>query len=399
MPVLSFARFTATVLSLLVLAAGLYLLWTGLQGRWLVGADGDFVRVREDWRLWAAAGLLGWSFLGRLIIPLLLARPGKWPSPSTPHAADDVQGQSGSTLRVKRYGRPGAPILLMTHGWGMDSSFWDYARADLADRFELVLWDLPGLGRSKPSPRGEISLSNFAADLSGLIEGMGRPVTLVGHSIGGMIIQVLAQERPDVLTRVNGVVLLNTTYTNPLHTMVFSSLCLALQKPVVEPATHLAIWLQPLVWASKWQSHLSGWTHLAMRLGFGKSPSRAQLNHAALLATKAPPAIEAKGTLAMLRWSGTPLGALQCRTLVVGGNRDIVTKQEASERIADRAPAATLLVIPGANHLGPIEQAELYNNAIGEFALLVQQPVSRDTSPSDRSDGASLDRPDERPFA
>src|SRR3712207_7903763 len=51
-----------------------------------------------------------------------------------------------------------------------------------ARHFRVIVWDLPGLGKSK----GEISLESFAANLAIIVEHSGADrVGLVGHSIGG----------------------------------------------------------------------------------------------------------------------------------------------------------------------------------------------------------------------
>jgi pimeloyl-ACP methyl ester carboxylesterase len=396
MPLLSFIRFLAAIVSAALLAVAAYLLWTWYQGEWVRDVSGPLVRVRETWRLWAGAGLLAWSFLGRLVLPFLLAKSGGRPTRAQPGQGQRSTGASGSLLYVERHGPVGAPIVVFTHGWGMDLTFWDYAKQDLADRFRLVLWDLPGLGRSKPPANGEISVSNFASDLRGLLESLDRPAVLVGHSIGGMILQTLARDHPDAMDRVAGIVLLNTTYTNPLKTMVLSRLVLALQKPLLEPATHLTIWLQPLVWLSKWQSYLSGSVHAAMRLGFGKFVTRSQLEHTALLATRAPPAVEAKGDLAMFRWDATgALAHLRKPVLVIGGDLDIVTKLEASRSIAAEIGGAELRVMEDVNHMGPMEGADLYNDAIAAFALSVQPSATRDQPrPASLDEPASFDKPD-----
>jgi pimeloyl-ACP methyl ester carboxylesterase len=161
--------------------------------------------------------------------------------------------------------------------------------------------------------------------------------------------------------------------------MVLSRLLLALQKPVLEPMAHVTIWLQPLVWLSKWQSYLSGSTHAAMRFGFGEVVTRGQLEHTALLATRAPPAIEARGDLAMFHWDATgALAGLRKPLVVIGGDLDIVTKLEASEEMAAQAPLGKLQVVGGANHMGPMEQAEVYNEAIAAFVLSVQPSATRD---------------------
>ncbi|MDB5447283.1 MAG: hypothetical protein JWQ97_2600 [Phenylobacterium sp.] len=396
MPLLSLTRFIAALISALILAAAGYLLWTWYQGEWARDAAGHLVTVREAWRLWTGAGLLAWSFLGRLLLPLLLAKGGGQ-SPSVSHGeGQTVTGASGSTLYVERHGRSGAPLVVFTHGWGMDLTFWSLARRDMADRFRLVLWDLPGLGRSKPPAGGKITLSGFAADLRGLLETLDRPAVLVGHSIGGMIIQTLVRDHPGSLDRVAGIVLLNTTYTNPLKTMIFSSVLPVLEKPLLRPAMHLTIWLKPLVWLSKWQSYLSGSMHAGMRLGFGKFATRGQLEHVARLAAQASPAIEAKGNLAMFDWDATGvLAGLRKPVLVLGGDLDIVTKLRASETLAGESSAAQLEVIRGVNHMGPLERADLYNEAIARFALAVQPSATQDLSKADagrRASEGSVDR-------
>jgi hypothetical protein len=54
----------------------------------------------------------------------------------------------GSELRVECYGREDAPPIILTHGWGANSTEWDYLKKELAEDFRLIVWDLPGLGLS-----------------------------------------------------------------------------------------------------------------------------------------------------------------------------------------------------------------------------------------------------------
>lgn len=370
MPLFAILRFLFMLLSLAVLAAAGYLLWSWYEGAVTTTPDGLLVRVRDDWRLWLGVALLAWSFLGRFLTPLLVARPDTDRTKPERDGGDLLLGGSGATLYVESHGDAAAPTLILTHGWGLDSTIWFYARRDLARRFRVLTWDLPGLGRSRPAPEGRPSLSDFAADLRSLVEEAGGPVVLVGHSIGGMTIQTLARDNPEIFgDRVVGVVLLNTTYTNPLRTMILSGLAQALRWPVLEPMMRLAVWLQPLAWLGAWQSYLSGSAHLANRLGFGRYVTRSQLEHTTLLATRNAPGRQAQGNLAMFRWDATDaLAGLPVPVLVIGGDMDIVTKLEASERIAGSTSNATLLKVEGVNHMGFLERADVYNTAIAEFA-------------------------------
>ena len=380
MPLFSVVRFFTTILSLFILAAAGYLLWSWYQDDLYRDAAGFLHRHRDAWRLWTGAALLAWSFLGRSILPLILARPDSRPSKPERGHGQTRESPAGATIYVESHGPAEAAPIILTHGWGMDSTFWYYAKQDLGDRFRLILWDLPGLGKSRPADKRAISLDAFAAELAALVEGCGsqRPV-LVGHSIGGMTIQTLLLKNPQLHRKIAGVVLLNTTFTNPLKTMICSGLMQALQKPVLEPAMKLVEALQPLVWLMNWQSYLSGSAHLASRVGFGKYVTRSQLDHATLLLVRNPPGVEARGNLAMFHWdasgalTGSPVPAL-----VIGGDKDIVTKLEANRAIAGENPLATLKVVEGVNHMGPMERADLYNEMIAAFALQTQSIASTD---------------------
>jgi pimeloyl-ACP methyl ester carboxylesterase len=398
MPLFSIAKFLTSLLSLLILAAAAYLLWSWYAGQWVADDAARLLRLREPWRLWTGAALAAWSFLGRPVIVRLLARPDERPTSAVRGEGRMVASASGASLYVERAGLPAGPPIILTHGWGMDSTFWNYAKTDLGDRFQLIVWDLPGLGRSKLAPHGEVSLSGFAADLETLVAELGgRKPVLVGHSIGGMTIQTLIRDRPEVMQRLAGLVLLDTTYTDPLRTMIAGGLMTAL-KPVIAGAMRLTVWLHPLVTLSKWQSYLSGSAHLAHRLGFGRHVTRSQLEHVTLLSTRNPAAVEAKGNLAMFGWDATgALGRLAIPALVIAGDRDIVTRLEANRRIAEESPRARLEVVEGANHLGPMERADVYDRLIADFVLAVQPSATRDLRPdlpSDgRTDGGAAPRP------
>lgn len=383
MPLLSVLRFAFTLLSLLVLALAGWLIWSWLEGVTVVEEAGGVYEVREDWRLWTAGALLAWSLLGRFVMRLFLARADTDPSRPERGPGQTIQSPTGSSLFLETSGPATGPTIILTHGWGMDSTIWYYARRDLGRQNRIVTWDLAGLGRSKAARDG-VSLEGFATDLRAVIEAASPrgKVTLVGHSIGGMTVQTLARDHPDFFReRVSGVVLLNTTHTNPLRTMVFRPLMCALQKPLLEPAMRLAVLLQPVMWLAAWQSWLSGATHCAMRFGFGRFVTRSQLDHSALLTTRNAPGIQARGNLAMFHWGVTDsLPGMDAPTLVLAGDLDIVTKVEASETIAERVPGASLQIVEGVNHMGFLELAGAYNSTIAAFAAGDVRPGSSDVA-------------------
>lgn len=141
--ILTLTRWLAALASAAFLAGAAYLLWSWSQGQWVRDAAGQTWHVREPWRLWAAGLLFTWCALGRWVAPLLLAKGGGRATRSARSHGEVVPEATGSALYGERHGPADAPVIVFTHGWGMDSTFWDYARQDLGERFQLVLWDLP----------------------------------------------------------------------------------------------------------------------------------------------------------------------------------------------------------------------------------------------------------------
>lgn len=378
MPLMAIVRLPLSIISLLILGLSAYLLWQWYDGDLVQLANGDVMRTRTEWFLWVGLGLLALSFIGRPLITPLLAK--KDTDPTMPVRTDGtmISGATGSSLYVERHGSPQAPVIVLTHGWAMDSTIWFYAKRDLSKNFHVICWDLPGMGKSKPSSPSAIGLSEFARDLRSVIELAGdRKVVLVGHSIGGMTIQTLARDDPAFFdARVAGTVLVNTSYTNPLKTMILSGLAQAIRWPLLEPIMRLGILLQPLLWLSAWQSYLSGSTHIANRIGFGKHVTRSQLNHTSLLSTRNAPGNVNRGNLAMFRWDAThAMAQVRAPLLVLSGNLDIVTKPEAGQAIADDRPGSHYIGVADVNHMGFLERASTYNQAIETFALEAHQPM------------------------
>lgn len=372
---LSVLRALFALLSLALLAAAAYLLWSWYEGDWVRDADGSLRRIRDDWRLWTGGALLAWSLLGRSIVLLLVARRDTDPMRLERGDGSYVDSPTGARLYVEVHGSDTLPPLILTHGWSLDSRIWHYAKHALGQHFQLIVWDLPGLGRSKRG-KARIDLRDFAQDLATVLQlARGRPAILAGHSIGGMTVQTLVRDRPELFERdVRGVVLFDTSYTNPLRTMILSGLARALRWPVIEPLMGLTILLQPIAWLSSWQSYLSGSSHLATRLGFGRSVTRSQLDRTTLLMTMQNPAVTARGDLAMFRWDADgALRACAAPVLAVVGSGDIVTKPDASEHIAETSRRGRVQIVEGANHMGPVEQAAVYHDAILRFAQTLQR--------------------------
>ncbi len=103
---------------------------------------------------------------------------------------------------------PSAPTIVIAHGYCLNQDSWHFQRKQLRGRARLVLWDQRGHGRSERGPADHNSLDQLGRDLKSVIEALAPtgPLTLVGHSMGGMTIMALADRFPDLVhERVAGV--------------------------------------------------------------------------------------------------------------------------------------------------------------------------------------------------
>jgi pimeloyl-ACP methyl ester carboxylesterase len=103
-------------------------------------------------------------------------------------------------LAYRADGSPGAPPLVLLHALGENGTDWAEVAADLADTFRVYVPDLRGHGAS--GWPGTYSLELMRDDMSAFLDRLGLDqVTLVGHSLGGLVACLMAEDRPDRVAR------------------------------------------------------------------------------------------------------------------------------------------------------------------------------------------------------
>ncbi|MBT2897983.1 alpha/beta fold hydrolase [Streptomyces sp. McG3] len=102
--------------------------------------------------------------------------------------------------RVRVTGREGGPVVMLAHGFGCDQNLWRLVAPALEERFQVVLFDHVGAGRSDAaawSPERYFTLDGYAQDVIDLCRELGLgPVTFVGHSVSSMIGVLTAVQEP-----------------------------------------------------------------------------------------------------------------------------------------------------------------------------------------------------------
>ena len=84
-------------------------------------------------------------------------------------------------------GDPRMPSILMLHGGGQNRFSWKNTGAVLAGRgFHVIALDARGHGDSDRAPDGEYTIDVLTRDALKVIDQIGRPVVLIGASMGGL---------------------------------------------------------------------------------------------------------------------------------------------------------------------------------------------------------------------
>jgi pimeloyl-ACP methyl ester carboxylesterase len=111
-----------------------------------------------------------------------------------------------ATLAVRRFGS--GPPLLFVHGFPVHGATWRWLLPSLAERFECVVIDLPGLGDSDWTASSDLRFSGHARRLHALLGELGLDrVGVVAHDTGATVARHLALQAPD---RVAKLALFNT---------------------------------------------------------------------------------------------------------------------------------------------------------------------------------------------
>lgn len=260
----------------------------------------------------------------------------------------------GSSLAVHEIGE-GDPVVFHP-GLGYASWCWRKLIPLIATRYLTVSIDPRGAGLSD-QPAGPYTIDRLAADVAGLLDGLGLPSAhLIGHSMGGYVVQALTTSRPEM---VRSMILLATSPGGPGSDPVPEETRTAWKRAAHLPAEEFARRTFQYSFRPGWPQQFpqSYEEDLTERLRHPTIPGRWRDQYAACEA--------------FLR-EGIPSASVSKPSLIIHGAHDRVVPVANAYLLAERIPHARLHVLQGVGHNLMLEEPDHLAALILDFLDAVE---------------------------
>ena len=244
-------------------------------------------------------------------------------------------------------GDPGATPLIFLHGIGGAARAWRHQLAKFGDSFRAIAWDMPGYGGS--TPLAHVSLVALAEALQLFLQRIeaNRPI-LVGHSIGGMIVQQWLVQNPQAA---RAIVLAQTS-------PAFGRAGCDWQK------SFIAARLGPL---DRGETMASLAPSLVKEL-VGDAPDAEGIELACDCMASVPEASYRAMMLALIGFDQrNALKNIAVPTLLLSGSKDDNAPAPMMAKMASYIPSSSYVELAGVGHLANLEHPDTFNDALHEF--------------------------------
>jgi 3-oxoadipate enol-lactonase len=262
------------------------------------------------------------------------------------HASAPMKTSDGR-FGYEAAGDSGLPSLVFLHGIGGAARAWRGQIDTFSDLYRAVAWDMPGYGGSMPL--ASASIATLADALQDFLQEIdAKAPVLVGHSIGGMIVQQWLTRHP---VAARAVVLAQTS-------PAFGKADGDWQKSFIEAR------LGPL---DRGETMASLAPTLVRDL-IGDDPDTAGMEVARGCMAGVPEASYRASMLALLGFDQRhALGAIKVPTLVLSGSKDKNAPAPMMAKMAGYIPCATYVELEGVGHLVNLERPATFNAALDQF--------------------------------
>lgn len=234
-----------------------------------------------------------------------------------------------------------APVVVLIHGLGMNRGTWDRYVPALADRYRVVRYDLAGHGETPPSSDTP-DLTMFSDQCIELMDELGiDSAAMVGFSLGGMINRRIAIDHP---ARVSALAILNSPHERGDEA-----------QRLVEERAEASAAGGP---AATIDATLERWFTAGFR---ATEPAYVNTIRSWVLANDIEVYAQnrwvlANGVVELIN----PQPPITAPTLVMTCENDSGSTPEMSRSIASEIPNAEVIIVPGRQHLGLLEDPDAF---------------------------------------
>lgn len=263
---------------------------------------------------------------------------------------------NGVRLNYELHGESGDPLVLI-HGYTGDITDWRHQLPVFSQSHRVLIIDNRGHGASEAPPdRSAYSVEQMTADVLALTRELGfERFHLLGHSMGGAIVQEVALEAPERLLS------LTLQATADGFASAFAN-------------AQLAAWRD---WRFKVAEEQGMASVAQMQPPFPPPPHMPKERLEETKVRLANMSVDAfiGAWHGLSSWQGTQHRAqdIGLPTLVIWGDLDTEFIIQGCERLAKAIPNAEPAVIPECGHSPQYERPPLFNGALGAFLARVSQ--------------------------
>jgi pimeloyl-ACP methyl ester carboxylesterase len=242
------------------------------------------------------------------------------------------------------------PPLVWIPGTGLRGTTWELQVGQFKATHRCLTVDLRGSGETTGLD-GEFTVVNLARDIAAWMDAIGVDhATVAGLSLGSAVAQELALARPDLVSRL---ILLATWSSSKREHHIrrhFGSRLYAIENGPLDVYAQFAFWMSsPSLFDH--EPELQAEVEQRLKTHMSSTPEgiaghfQADLSH------------ETRDRLHLI----------DCPTLVVHGDEDLITLPWCNRAVADLIPNATYRTIAKAGHLAWLERPGELNGIIGDF--------------------------------
>ncbi len=270
--------------------------------------------------------------------------------------------------------------LVFVHGYALSLDCWHFQRKHYRGRVRSVFYDQRSHGRSGRSAPELCRVPQLAADLAQILDEVAGdgPVVLIGHSMGGMAIMHLAQSHPEWFTsRVGGVALFSTSAGEMAHYSPIRAIPGRAFSRIAEPLLATLNRVPTLVERGRRAGSDIGYV-VTRRMSYGSDVpvSYVQFMSDMLGDTSLEvvadyyPAFSELDEFAAFQVLST------VETAVIGGEDDMITPVNYTDRIVELLPGADVRRLPDCGHMGIIEHAPIFNEVLDGLIVRVRRNLN-----------------------